>query len=199
MTLCVQVPQVSIKFLRSIHVVVYISTIFLCMKVKVKSLSYVCLFETLWAIALYPTRLLCPWDFPGKNTGVGCHFLLQSLPDPGIELRYTFLADSLLFEPWGNPHFAWMDTIPLYRYITTYLSIQDFMEVWIISIFFSIVNGAALNIYVHIFLNTCFQFSDYIIKSGIAGLYSNSILNFLRNWQLFSTWLYYLTFHWQCK
>ena len=26
---------------------------------------------------LQPTRLLCPWDFPGKNTGVGCHFLLQ--------------------------------------------------------------------------------------------------------------------------
>ena len=26
---------------------------------------------------LYPTRLLCPWDFPGKNTGVGCYFLLQ--------------------------------------------------------------------------------------------------------------------------
>ena len=24
-----------------------------------------------------PTRLLCPWDSPGKNTGVGCHFLLQ--------------------------------------------------------------------------------------------------------------------------
>src|SRR5574341_432700 len=23
------------------------------------------------------TRLLCPWDSPGKNTGVGCHFLLQ--------------------------------------------------------------------------------------------------------------------------
>ena len=26
---------------------------------------------------LYPTRLLCPWDFPGKNSGVGFHFLLQ--------------------------------------------------------------------------------------------------------------------------
>ena len=24
-----------------------------------------------------PTRLLCPWDSPGKNTGVSCHFLLQ--------------------------------------------------------------------------------------------------------------------------
>ena len=23
-----------------------------------------------------PTRLLCPWNSPGKNTGVGCHFLL---------------------------------------------------------------------------------------------------------------------------
>ena len=26
-----------------------------------------------------PTRLLRPWDSPGKNTGVGCHFLLQSM------------------------------------------------------------------------------------------------------------------------
>ena len=26
-----------------------------------------------------PTRLLHPWDFPGKNTGVGCHFLLQEI------------------------------------------------------------------------------------------------------------------------
>ena len=25
-----------------------------------------------------PTRLPCPWDSPGKNTGVGCHFLLHS-------------------------------------------------------------------------------------------------------------------------
>ena len=23
---------------------------------------------------LQPTRLLCPWDFPGKSTGVGCHW-----------------------------------------------------------------------------------------------------------------------------
>ena len=26
-----------------------------------------------------PTRLLRPWDAPGKNTGVGCHFLLQCM------------------------------------------------------------------------------------------------------------------------
>ena len=26
-----------------------------------------------------PARLLCPWDFSGKNTGVGSHFLLQGI------------------------------------------------------------------------------------------------------------------------
>ena len=28
---------------------------------------------------LQPTRLLCPWDSPGKNTGVDCHFLLHGV------------------------------------------------------------------------------------------------------------------------
>ena len=35
-----------------------------------------------------PTRLLCPWDSPGRNTGVGCHALLQGIfPLPGILAR----------------------------------------------------------------------------------------------------------------
>ena len=33
-------------------------------------------FVTPWSV---PIRLLCPWDFPGKNTGVGCHFLLHRI------------------------------------------------------------------------------------------------------------------------
>ena len=28
---------------------------------------------------LQPAKLLCPWDSPGKNTGVGCHALLQGI------------------------------------------------------------------------------------------------------------------------
>ena len=28
--------------------------------------------DSLWPFGPYPTRLLCPWDFPGKNTGVRC-------------------------------------------------------------------------------------------------------------------------------
>ena len=33
-------------------------------------------FVTPWTVAF---RLLCPWGFPGKNTGVSCHFLLQGI------------------------------------------------------------------------------------------------------------------------
>jgi len=34
--------------------------------------------DSLRPCKLQPTRLPYPWDSPGKNTGVGCHFLLQS-------------------------------------------------------------------------------------------------------------------------
>ena len=37
-------------------------------------------FDSFWPQGLWPTRLLfCPWNFPGKNTKVSCHFLLQGI------------------------------------------------------------------------------------------------------------------------
>ena len=43
-------------------------------------------FNSLWPHDLWSARLLCPWDSPGKNTGVGCHFPPPGhLPHPGIE------------------------------------------------------------------------------------------------------------------
>ena len=49
-------------------------------KVKVKWMwSRSVVSDSLWPHGLQPTRLLCPWDFPRKNTGVGCHFLLQGI------------------------------------------------------------------------------------------------------------------------
>ena len=35
--------------------------------------------ESLWPYALGPTRLLCAWDSPGKNTGVDCYALLWGI------------------------------------------------------------------------------------------------------------------------
>ena len=43
--------------------------------------SHVWLFATPWAV---PTRLLHPWDSPGKNTGVGRHSLLQGIFPTGV-------------------------------------------------------------------------------------------------------------------
>src|SRR5574339_28526 len=45
-----------------------------------------------------PTRLLCPWDSPGKNTGVGCHFLLQNvalLPFNSLRINGLFGATDI--------------------------------------------------------------------------------------------------------
>ena len=51
---------------------------------------------------LGPTRLLRPWDSPGKNTGVPFPSPGE-LPDPGIEPRPPALrADALTSEPPGN-------------------------------------------------------------------------------------------------
>ena len=49
---------------------------------------------------LQPTRLLSPWDFPGKNTeGVPIPFS-RDPPDPGIKLRsYALQVNSLSSEP----------------------------------------------------------------------------------------------------
>ena len=41
--------------------------------------------DSLGAHGLHPTGLLCPWDSPGKNSRVGCHFFRQGLLGPGIE------------------------------------------------------------------------------------------------------------------
>ena len=49
---------------------------------------------------LWPTKLLWPWNFPDKNTGMGCHFLLQGIfPTLGLNLHILHLlhwqADTL--------------------------------------------------------------------------------------------------------
>ena len=58
-------------------------------------LSHSVVSSSSWLHGVYPTRLLCPWDFPGKNTGVGFHFLLP----------WIFLTGEL---NWGLLHCRWI-------------------------------------------------------------------------------------------
>ena len=55
---------------------------------------------------LQPTTLLCPWDFPGKSTGVGFHFLLQRIfPTQGLNPGLSHCKqDTLPSEPPGKSY-----------------------------------------------------------------------------------------------
>ena len=51
-----------------------------------------------------PMRLPCPWDSPGKNTGVGCHFLLQCMKGKSeIAQSCPTLSDPMDYSPPGPP------------------------------------------------------------------------------------------------
>ena len=58
---------------------------YLCVCVRVRVCACVCLLCFTYSVVSdslrphgpQPSRPLCPWDAPGKNTGVGCHALLQ--------------------------------------------------------------------------------------------------------------------------
>ena len=59
-------------------------------------------------------RFLCPWDYPGKNTGVGCHAIPGDLLNPGIKPRsFALQADSLPSEPPGKPKNTGMSSLSL--------------------------------------------------------------------------------------
>ena len=71
-------------------------------------LSHIQLFVAPWTINCQAARLLCPWDFPGKNTGMGCHFLLQGIfltqgLNPGLLCLLHWQADSLPLCRLGSP------------------------------------------------------------------------------------------------
>ena len=46
---------------------------------------------------LQPPRLLRPWDFPGKSTGVGCHCLLHPITSWQIDGETMEIVTDLIF------------------------------------------------------------------------------------------------------
>ena len=75
------------------------------------ALSHSAVSDSLQPYGLQPATVLCPGDFPGKNTGVGCHCLLQGIfPTQGSNLHLQRLphwqADSLPLSHLGSPLFT---------------------------------------------------------------------------------------------
>ena len=72
---------------------------------RLSQFSRVQFFGTLWTVA---HRLLCPWDFPGKNTVVGCRALLQGIfptqgSNPHLLCLLHWQVGSLPQAPPGKP------------------------------------------------------------------------------------------------
>ena len=66
---------------------------------------------------LQPTRLLCSWNYPSKNTGVGCHFLLQGIYlTQGLNLSLLWLpalaGGFFTTEPPGKSYFTSVFSLP---------------------------------------------------------------------------------------
>ena len=116
---------------------IYISYVYVCMLLLLSRFSRVQL--CVQPHRQQPTRLLCPWDSPGKNTGVGCYFLLQCIKvksqsevaqscltpsdptdcsPPGSSIRGIFQARVL---EWGAIAFSNICVcVYIYIYIYTY-------------------------------------------------------------------------------
>ena len=66
-----------------------------------------------------PTRLLCPWDSPGKNPGVGCHFLPQNTHTHTHIYVYIYVCVYIYIYIYIYTH------IIIYCYIYTYLLLES--------------------------------------------------------------------------
>ena len=63
--------------------------------VNLKLLATLCLVtmsNSLQPYGLQRARLLCPWDSPGKNSGVGCHAFLQGSSQPRGWIRVSYVS-----------------------------------------------------------------------------------------------------------
>ena len=81
------------------------SCVCVCVCVCARALSRVRLFVTPWTVA---AGLLCLWNFAGKNTGVGCYFLLQGIfltqgLNPRLLCLQCWQVDSLPLCYLGSP------------------------------------------------------------------------------------------------
>ena len=90
--------------------------------------------NSLQSHGLQPIRLLCPWDFSGKDTGVVCHFLLQGIfptkgLNPGLlhcrQILYQLSSQGSPLRPWDMTIFPTVQQVP---YIGTF-RLQTFKDV----------------------------------------------------------------------
>ena len=88
----------------------------------------------MWPHGLQSARLLCRWNYPGKNTGVGCHFFLQAS-----------------FPTWEST--AWqVDSLPLYMHIPLYICIYIYIYIHTYLYIYTYTYIFCVYIYMYVYL-----------------------------------------------
>ena len=126
-----------------------------------ESVSCSVLSDCLQPHGIHPTRLFCPWNSPGENTWVGCHFLLQSIfPTKGLNPHLLSLlhwqAWSLPLGPPGKPSIR-MAVIKRARNNMlpgTFSSVQSFSHVRLFATQWTAARQASLSI-TGVYSNSC--------------------------------------------
>ena len=80
---------------------------------------------------LNPTRLLCPWNSPGKNTGVGCHSLLQGIfPTQGSNPGLLHRSCILYSQRWRSSIQSAKNKIGSWMWLTSWIPFAKFRLNW---------------------------------------------------------------------
>ena len=141
--------------------------------------------DSLWPHELWPASLFCPWSSLGRNTGGGCHFLLQRIfSTQGLDLGLPALeTDSLPSEPPGKPEYCHI--IWIYYILIVYLYLIDILSFPNLGYY---EKDFYKHSYVHVF---AWMHVSFLLVTYIAGIYGSSMYkNFkgLPNYSKVSVW-----------
>ena len=109
--------HIYVNIYTCIHIYIYLERLYECGCVCVCVCQVTSVMSaSLWPQGLYPARLLCSWDSPGKNTGEGSQALLQGIfPTQGLNLCLLWL----LHCRWILYHQATGEAISYFTYVCT--------------------------------------------------------------------------------
>ena len=86
-----------------------------------------------FGLGLYLARFFCPWDFSGKNTGVGGHFPLSrgsSWPRDRTWISHVSCIAGILFTCWAQNYVSYSFKIKLYFNQTILLKVSEDFTSW---------------------------------------------------------------------
>ena len=134
---------------------------------------------------LQPTRLLCPWNYPGKNTGGGCHSLLQGIfLTQGLNLGLPHCRKSLYPLNHQGSHNRCLIRLRITEETFIKVCLAVFMEITTkTKIFLHTMNGRKIK-YIHdMFELSVYSINHIFSNLNMSGKYDTFIVVYFFNFR----------------